>query len=156
MIWVSSVIRKYMPGMIWVSSVIRKYMPGMIWVSSVVRKCRYLICLSHGCLRMCFYTSWQNLANMRSPAKMAITARTVSKFRARTRSEWPEIVFLDLKSWVISGIIEPRSECKPERIDSILGVWSSYIIWPYDSSHDGTRATTGVHQNVGGNGKRHV
>ena len=69
-------------------------------------------CLSHVCLRMCFYTSWQNFANMRSPAKMTITARTVSKFRASTRSECPEIFFLDLKSLVISGIIEPWSECQ--------------------------------------------
>ena len=52
--------------------------------------------LSYGCLRMCFYTSWQNFANVMSPAQMAMPARTVSKFCARTRSECPDIFFLDL------------------------------------------------------------
>ena len=74
--------------------------------------------LSYGCLRMCFYTFCQHFANMMSPAQMTMPARTVSKFCARTRSECPDIFFLDLISWCISGIIEPWSECLPERIEA--------------------------------------
>ena len=74
------------------------------------------MCLSYGCLRMCFYTFWQHFVNMMPPAQMTMPARTVSKFCARTRSECPDIFFLDLISWRISGIIEPWSECLPEII----------------------------------------
>ena len=47
---------------------------------------------------------------MMSPAKMTITARTASKFCARSRSECPNIFLHDLISWLISGIVEPWSE----------------------------------------------
>ena len=47
--------------------------------------------LSYGCLRMCFYTSWQNFANVMSPAQMSMPSRTASKFCARARTECPEI-----------------------------------------------------------------
>ena len=110
-----------LPGLISGSSVLRKYMPGMISGSFVIRMHileSLNMCLSYGCLRMCFYTSWQNFANMMSPAQMTMPARTASKFCARTRSECSDIFFLDLISWRISEIIEPWSECSPE----ILGI----------------------------------
>ena len=99
------------------SPAVRKYMPGMISGSSVIRKCILVsltLYLSYGCLRMCFYTSWQNFANMVSAVQTTITARTASKFCARRRSEWPELFFLDLISWWISGSIEPGPECQPK------------------------------------------
>ena len=58
----SCTIRKYMPGMISRSSTIRKYMPGMISGSFGIRMYIFEFLnlrLSYGCLRMCFYTSWQ-------------------------------------------------------------------------------------------------
>ena len=55
---------------------------------------------------------------MISPAQMTMPARTVSKCCARTRSECPDIFFLDLISCRISGIIEPWSECLPEIIEA--------------------------------------
>ena len=71
-------------------------------------------------------------ANINSPAQMTITARTVSKFRASTRSECPEIFFLDLKSLAISGIIEPWSECQP-KVSTLRFVFNDYhqkvVIW---------------------------
>ena len=99
------------------SSVLRKYMPGIISGPLVIRM--YILeslnmCLSYGCLGMCFYIPWQNFANMVSPGKMTTTARTASKFCARTRSECPDIFFLDLISWWISGSIEPGPECQPK------------------------------------------
>ena len=92
-----------LPGMISGSFVIRKYKPESVPL--------YLPC---GCLRMCFYTSWWNFANMVSPAKMTNTASTASKFCARSRSEYSDIFFLDLESWWIPGNIEPWPECQPE------------------------------------------
>ena len=104
------------------SPVLRKYMPGIISGSFVIRM--YILeslnlRLSYGCLRMCFYTSWQRFANMMSPDQMTMPARTVLKLCARTRSECPDIFLLDLISWRISGIIEPWSECLPERIEAL-------------------------------------
>ena len=43
---------------------------------------------------------------------MTITARTVPKFCAHIHAALPEIFFLDLISLVISGSIEPWSECQ--------------------------------------------
>ena len=101
------------------SSVLRKYMPGMISGPLVIRM--YILeslnmCLSYGCLGMCFYIPWQHFANMVSPVKMTTTARTASEFCARTRFECPDIFFLDLISWRISGIVEPWPECQLELI----------------------------------------
>ena len=62
---------------------------------------------------MCFYASWQNFANMRSPAKMTTTARTASKLCASSQSKCPEMFFLDLISCGISESIEPWPECQP-------------------------------------------
>ena len=97
-------------------------MPGMISGPLVIRM--YILeslnmCLSYGCLGMCFYIPWKIFANMVSPAKMTTTARTASKFCARTRPECPDISFLDLRSWRVSGIIEPWSECLPERLEAL-------------------------------------
>ena len=44
---------------------------------------------SRECLRMCFYTSWWNFANVVSPAQMTIKASSTPKIRARSRSECP-------------------------------------------------------------------
>ena len=60
---------------------------------------------------MCYYASWQNFANMGSPANLTITARTASKFCARSRSQSQNIFDLDSISWVISGSWEPWPEC---------------------------------------------
>ena len=49
-----------------------------------------------GCLRMSYYASWQNFTNMASPANLAITARTASKFCARSRSQSTHIFDLAL------------------------------------------------------------
>ena len=64
-----------------------------------------------GCLRMSYYASWQNSANMGSLANLAITTRTAFKFRARSRSQSEHIFDLDRISWVISEILEPWLEC---------------------------------------------
>ena len=47
---------------------------------------------------------------------MTTTARTAPKFCANIRAERPEMFALDLNYYGISGIIEPWSECLPERI----------------------------------------
>ena len=86
-------------------SIFRKFMPGMISGFSIIRK--YILeflteYLSYGYLRMCFYIAWQHFANMVSPGKMTITARTASKFCARNWSQcshifsWPDIL---VNSW---------------------------------------------------------
>ena len=64
-----------------------------------------------GCLRMLYYASWQNFANMGSPANLTITVRTASKFCARSRSQSNHIFNLVLVSEVISGNCEPWPEC---------------------------------------------
>ena len=56
----------------------------------------------------------EHFSNINSPAQMTITSRTAPKFCARSRSKCPEIIFLDLKSWVIPGNVEPWSECQPK------------------------------------------
>ena len=108
-----------LPEMISGSFAFRCVLPGMISGSFVINMCRLeslTLYLSYGCLRMCFYTSWQNFANMASPGKMTITARTASKFCARNWSECSHTFFLDLKSWWIPGNIEPWPKCQPEGI----------------------------------------
>ena len=62
----------------------------MISGSSILSKCILVSMtpyLFYGCLRICFYTSWQNNSNMGSPAQMTITARSAFKLCARTWSE---------------------------------------------------------------------
>ena len=71
-------------------------LPGMISGSSVINV--YILeslnmCLSYGCLGMCFYTCWQHFANMISPAQMTMTARAASQLCARTQSKFPQTVF---------------------------------------------------------------
>ena len=100
------------------SSVVRKYIAWydfrILCHKNVYTHVSLTLSLSCGCLRMCFYISWQHFSNMMSPAQMTITARTASEICARTRSECPEIFVFDLISWENSGIIEPWSECQPE------------------------------------------
>ncbi len=122
------------------SSVVRKY---IAWHISRLRCCKKVYCLvrfqdplswesnnlspwvcdsqklSCWFLRMCFYTSWQHFANMISPAQTTMPASTISKFCARTRSECPDLCFIDLISWRICGTIEPWSECLPERMTTL-------------------------------------
>ena len=73
-------------------------------------KAKPVIC-SCGCLKMSCNASCQNFANMGSPANLAITVRTASKFCARSRSQRENIFNLEPISWVISGIWEPWPEC---------------------------------------------
>ena len=63
-----------------------------------------------GCLRIGYYASWQNFAGMGSPANLAITERTGSKFFARTQSQSRNIFDLDCTLRVISGNGEPRPQ----------------------------------------------
>ena len=56
---------------------------------------------------------------MASPAEMTITTRTASKFCTKGRALQPPIFFLELISWVTTGITEPWSECQPKEPRSI-------------------------------------
>ena len=107
----------------------------MISVPSVIRM--YILesltlYLSYGCLRMCLYTSWQHFANMMSLAKMAITARTASKFCAKTRSECSETFLISPISRWIYGAIEPWPECHlldfPSYHQSCVTLWQFVFI----------------------------
>ena len=81
------------------------------------------------CLRMSCIASWQNFANMWSPANLTITARTASKFCARSRSQSKNIFDLNPISWVITGIGEPWPECHCVFGDS--RVTSNYFKLPW-------------------------
>ena len=82
---------------------------------NILRKCilenTNMFYLSYGCLRMCFYASWQHFTNMGSPANLTTSARTTSKFCSWNWSQSRDIFDLDLISEVIPGIIEPGPEC---------------------------------------------
>ena len=66
------------------------------------------------CVILCFsYFLW-NFANMASPADLTITTRTASKFCTKRRALQLPIFFLELNSWVTTGITEPWPECQPE------------------------------------------
>ena len=60
------------------------------------------VCILLGCLRMCDNASWQNFANMVSPANLTMTTRTGSKFCARSWSRDKHIFNLDLISLALS------------------------------------------------------
>ena len=63
---------------------------------------------------ICAFPSFlEHFSKINTPAQMTITSRTGPKFCARSRSKCPKIFFLDLKSWVIPGNVEPWSECQP-------------------------------------------
>ena len=59
------------------------------------------VCILLGCLRMCDNATWQNFANLVSPANLTLTARTASKFCARSWSQHKHIFDLDLISSVL-------------------------------------------------------
>ena len=65
----------------------------------------------YGCLRICYYASWQDFANMKSTANLNITVRTASTFCARSRSPSKRIFDLDQISYVISRQWEPWPGC---------------------------------------------
>ena len=60
------------------------------------------VCILLGCLRMCDNASWQNFANIVSPANLTMTARTASKFCAKSWSRDKHIFDLDLISSSVS------------------------------------------------------
>ena len=61
---------------------------------------------------MCFNVSWQNFANMASPANLTTTARTASKFCPRNWSQSPDLFRQDLIGEAISGLLEHWPECQ--------------------------------------------
>ena len=61
-------------------------------------QCRPAICMLLGYLRMCYNAPWQNCANMGSPTSLTMTARTASKFCAKSWSRDKDIFDLDLIS----------------------------------------------------------
>ena len=69
-------------------------------------------------LELCSFTCvmhfLKNFANMAFPAEMAITTRTASGFRAKRRAAQPPTVFLELISWVTTGITERWPEFQPK------------------------------------------
>ena len=65
-----------------------------------------------GCLRMSCNASWQNFANMGSPAHLTITAGTALKFCDRSRAQSPNMFNLDLISSVIPAKSEPWPACQ--------------------------------------------
>ena len=71
-------------------------------------ECNMLI---HGWLRICCYAFWRNFANIGSSVNLTTTARTPSKFCARSRSQSQQIFNLDKVSWGVSGNCEPWPEC---------------------------------------------
>ena len=97
------------PGPIWAGAHVGQgpYGPGPTWAQARAllngQELSQKMCpgksnmfyVFYGCLRMCFYASWQNFTNMVSPANLTATSRTASKFCSRNRSQSVNIFDLD-------------------------------------------------------------
>ena len=77
--------------------------------ASSIRDCTMYI---YGCLRLYYYVSWQNFANMGSPANSTILVRLKPKFCVTSSSQSQDIYDLDLISGTIYGSPGPFSECQ--------------------------------------------
>ena len=80
------------------------------------------------CVMWCFRNCLWNFAHMASPTEMTITTRFASKFCAKRRGLQPPIFFLELISWVTSGITEPSPECQPKLSYNIIWLWHGKTI----------------------------
>ena len=75
---------------------------------------------TYGCLRMCYCASWQNFANVGSPANVAIAARTAPKCCAGSQSQSKYILDLDPIPCVIFRKWGPWPECHCAFLHTIL------------------------------------
>ena len=65
---------------------------------------------------------WTFFAKSGQSDQMTMPARRASKFSAKSRALLPEVFFQSPIYRVISGIIEPWPECKPEHSMGMVSV----------------------------------